>query len=310
MRTYDTNQNQPDYELEKFVINSVLSATHTSQMDKDDQNDIINKIKEAGENDSNNNENNSSNGGDNSGNSGNDNNGGGSDLGGVENNDNQGGEINETDENIFLDKPKKNNMFQPNSNDILNELKPCWNGYEQIGTKDKDGKEVPNCVPIKENKNYEDEYGITECSVFNEGKYDNKPLNKPMKGDIKKFKVYVKNEKGNVVKINFGDPNMEIKRDDPERRKAFRARHNCSEAKDKTTPKYWSCKMWSTKPVSQIVGEGEKLINRTYLLNKLNETFNTQPISPDLVTEPIVEETPIKISLKNKPFLPTNKPIK
>ena len=52
-------------------------------------------------------------------------------------------------------------------------------------------------------------------------------LNKPTKGDVKKSKVYVRNEKGNVVKVEFGDPNMEIKRDDPARRKSFRARHNC-----------------------------------------------------------------------------------
>lgn len=72
-----------------------------------------------------------------------------------------------------------------------------------------------------------------------------KPLNKPMRGDVKKYKVYVKNDKGNTVKVNFGDPNMEIRRDDPERRKSFRARHNCDDGpKDKTTAKYWSCKFW------------------------------------------------------------------
>ena len=49
----------------------------------------------------------------------------------------------------------------------------------------------------------------------------------PPKGDRKKFYVYVKNEKGNVIRLGFGDPNMEIKRDDPKRRKAFRARHSC-----------------------------------------------------------------------------------
>jgi hypothetical protein len=75
---------------------------------------------------------------------------------------------------------------------------------------------------------------------------ENKTLNKPFrtpKGP-KKFSVYVKNEKGNVVKVNFGDPNMEIKRDDPNRRKNFRARHNCSNAGPKTKARYWSCKMW------------------------------------------------------------------
>ena len=70
-----------------------------------------------------------------------------------------------------------------------------------------------------------------------------------------KFAVYVKNGKGNVVKVNFGDPNLEIKRDDPNRRKNFRARHNCDSdprAKDKTTAKYWSCKFWSKKNVSDL----------------------------------------------------------
>jgi len=86
-------------------------------------------------------------------------------------------------------------------------------------------------------------------------------LGKPMKGDVKKFKVFVKNPKtGNVKKVNFGDPNMEIKRDDPKRRKNFRARHGCgtSRASDRTKARYWSCRMWSSKPVSKIVKEAEE----------------------------------------------------
>lgn len=104
---------------------------------------------------------------------------------------------------------------------------------------------------------YEDEYGSVENVNLNESEYKGKEveLNKPTRGDVKKFKVYVKNAKGNVIKVNFGDPNMEIKRDNPERRKSFRARHKCSDAKDRTTPKYWSCKMWSKKPVSKILNK-------------------------------------------------------
>ena len=82
-----------------------------------------------------------------------------------------------------------------------------------------------------------------------------KVLNKPFrlpKGSNKKFGVYVRGKSGNIIKVTFGDPNMDIKRDSPERRASFRARHGCSEAKDKTTPKYWSCKMWANKPVSDI----------------------------------------------------------
>jgi hypothetical protein len=79
-------------------------------------------------------------------------------------------------------------------------------------------------------------------------------LNKPTKGDSKKYKVYVNNPKtGNVKKVEFGDPNMEIKRDDPAKRKSFRARHKCDQKKDKTTAGYWSCKLWGNKPVSDIM---------------------------------------------------------
>jgi hypothetical protein len=55
--------------------------------------------------------------------------------------------------------------------------------------------------------------------------------------------------------VKFGDPNMEIKRDDPDRRRSFRARHKCDTAKDKTTPRYWSCRFWSKKPVSSMASE-------------------------------------------------------
>lgn len=80
-------------------------------------------------------------------------------------------------------------------------------------------------------------------------------LNKPFRtpGGPKKFSVYVKNDKGNVVKVNFGDPNMSIKRDDPERRKSFRARHNCDNPGPKWKARYWSCKFWSSTNVNKLV---------------------------------------------------------
>lgn len=81
-------------------------------------------------------------------------------------------------------------------------------------------------------------------------------LGKPMKGDVKKFKVYVRDPKtGNIKKVNFGDPNMEIRRDNPKARKSFRARHGCGtpRASDRTKAAWWSCKMWSKKPVSKIL---------------------------------------------------------
>jgi hypothetical protein len=92
----------------------------------------------------------------------------------------------------------------------------------------------------------------------NEAEYQGRKvkLGKPMRGDVKKYKVFVKDPKtGNVKKVNFGDPNMEIRRDDPKARKSFRARHGCGtpRASDRTKAAYWSCRMWSSKPVSKIL---------------------------------------------------------
>jgi hypothetical protein len=244
---------------------------------------------------------------------------------------------------------------------------PCWKGYEMIGTKKKNGKEVPNCVPVKENvvseatgreakeiarltgtrdsivqkfiddfnlnaKNlfnfiakgkekvrkdfatamsgrpgnkyqgdfvgmfgendqpggyYGDEatedinsdddvnYGLVEpeeydvededmedfikfmrsyskqlseanCGCVYEAEYQGRDvkLGKPMQGDVKKFKVYVKNPAGNIVKVNFGQKGMNIKKNNPVRRKAYRARHNCDNPGPRTKANYWSCRKW------------------------------------------------------------------
>jgi hypothetical protein len=88
-----------------------------------------------------------------------------------------------------------------------------------------------------------------------------KPFRTP--GKNKKFGVYVKNKKGTVVVVRFGDPNMEIKRDDPARRKAFRSRHGCGtpRASDRTKAAYWSCKMWSKTPVNKITSSEEEPCN-------------------------------------------------
>ena len=69
-------------------------------------------------------------------------------------------------------------------------------------------------------------------------------LGKPTRGDVKKFKVYVKGPKGNVVKVNFGDPNMKIKKSNPARRKSFRARHRCESPGPRWKARYWSCIKW------------------------------------------------------------------
>jgi len=93
-----------------------------------------------------------------------------------------------------------------------------------------------------------------ECSLYDdliieESEYEGRKvtLNDPFRlpaGSKKKFGVYVKNDNDNVVKVTFGDPNMEIKRDDPARRASFRARHGCDNPGPKWKAKYWSCFQW------------------------------------------------------------------
>jgi hypothetical protein len=136
---------------------------------------------------------------------------------------------------------------------------PCWKGYHPVGTKKKAGRTVPNCVPnesiihdLEETYNgdaFYEAYGelwYNEDEQLDEAEYQGRkvPLGKPMRGDVKKFKVYVKNPKGNIVKVNFGDKTMKIKKSNPARRKSFRARHNCANPGPRHKARYWSCRKW------------------------------------------------------------------
>lgn len=87
---------------------------------------------------------------------------------------------------------------------------------------------------------------FNEDDVLDEAGYRGRkvPLGKPMRGDVKKFKVYVKKPNGKVVKVNFGDPNMRIKKYIPARRRSFRARHNCANPGPRHKARYWSCRKW------------------------------------------------------------------
>lgn len=90
-----------------------------------------------------------------------------------------------------------------------------------------------------------------EAEPITEALYQGKTvkLNNPFRtpGGPKKFSVYVKNDAGNIIKVNFGDPNATIKNDDPKAAASFQARHKCSEKTDKTTPGFWSCRIASYK---------------------------------------------------------------
>jgi hypothetical protein len=83
-------------------------------------------------------------------------------------------------------------------------------------------------------------------SELSEAEYQGRKvsLGKPTRGDVKKFKVYVKNPQGNVVKVNFGDPDMKIKKSNPARRRSFRARHRCDNPGPRHKARYWSCRAW------------------------------------------------------------------
>ncbi len=136
----------------------------------------------------------------------------------------------------------------------------CWVGYKQIGMKDKGGRKVPNCVKEVTEIFYEDNgeaHGYTLEYLrlpedINEAEYQGRKvkLGKPMQGDTKKFKVYVKNPKGNVVKVNFGQGGdakggtMRIRKSNPKARKNFRARHNCDNPGPRHKARYWSCRKW------------------------------------------------------------------
>ena len=100
-----------------------------------------------------------------------------------------------------------------------------------------------------EGDDFFEEFGVmwfNEDEMLDEAEYQGRKvaLGKPMQGDVKKFKVYVKNPKGNVVKVNFGDPDMKIKKSNPERRRSFRARHNCDNPGPRHKARFWSCKKW------------------------------------------------------------------
>ena len=121
---------------------------------------------------------------------------------------------------------------------------------ERMRKKGEKGAPTPDQIQRAKSEDLNEWGEVTEKAEY-QGK--SVELNNPTRGDVKKYKVYVKNDKGNVIKVEFGDPNMSIKRDDPEARKNFRARHNCDQKKDKTTAGYWSCKFWSTKSVTDLM---------------------------------------------------------
>ena len=114
--------------------------------------------------------------------------------------------------------------------------------YDELDVEQEDMDDFINYL-----KAYSQSLDEANCSCVFEAEYQGREvkLGKPMQGDVKKFKVYVKNPKtGKVIKVNFGEKGAKIKKSNPERRKSFRARHNCENPGPRTKARYWSCRKW------------------------------------------------------------------
>jgi hypothetical protein len=419
LRKYNDERGEPDFDLEKYAVNSVISATHTSEMDEEDQKEIIRKVKTSGAADDNDDidkdleePTDDEEGFGDEGGFGDEepaDDGGFGDetnLDEIDDLERRAANVAKRDMQKHYSKPgiPTNTGHQPSekwpkhtlpddtfadgdlediaidvaprtlgtdydeiSDEPLYEEQGCWKGYKRDYTKEKYSDD--SCEKIDENRgetnNYmfwqnlktiihasrellemdfqkidallsdghgwaldhiatsaddiEEVYHFLEANLegyegearLNEAEYKGETvtLNNPTRckkgetGCKKKFKVFVKNDKGNVVKVQFGDPNMEIKRDDEESRKNFRARHNCADKKDKTTAGYWSCKMWSGKNVSDLT-ENLKSIskNSTFVKNKDMKDLIKGKL--DEMSEPATKPAPVKTPTET----PTKKP--
>jgi hypothetical protein len=140
---------------------------------------------------------------------------------------------------------EKTKKFKP-VRESLRTDNPCWKGYEPVGTKKKNGKTVPNCVPKEEVE-------------IDEATYQGKkvPLNKPMAGDVKKSKVYVDPDgDGKAKKVNFGDKTLSIKKNIPARKKSYCARSGGQgNLTDKSSANYWSRRAWNCEEIEYDDGD-------------------------------------------------------
>lgn len=134
--------------------------------------------------------------------------------------------------------------------------------------------EIPNYYTMLDDLEKSIASEMAEDEPMEESEYQGRDvdLNKPFRtpDGPKKFAVYVNNEKGNVIRLPFGSSEMEIKRDDPDRRRGFRARHNCDNPGPRYKARYWSCKFWSTKSVTDLLGESKKTKDISTRIRKAN----------------------------------------
>ena len=140
--------------------------------------------------------------------------------------------------------------------DLINEVRDLFlNGLIDLNESDIQiiESDLGKSVLLENGQRVYLEVPMEDDEFLNEAEYQGRKvqLGKIMQGDIKKFKVYVKNDKGKVVKVNFGfggksakGKRMPIKKNNPKRRKSFRARHNCDNPGPRWKPRYWACRTW------------------------------------------------------------------
>ena len=168
--------------------------------------------------------------------------------------------FNTEQDTTVIEIPLPRELDESESSDYANRLADYLfsEGYEDFDIYIGGDEEIDE-VTFDDDDDFFEEYGVmwyNEDDVVDEAEYKGRKvkLGKPMQGDVKKFKVYVKNPKGNVVKVNFGhggssarkagQKTMKIRKSNPKARKSFRARHNCANPGPKTKARYWSCRKW------------------------------------------------------------------
>lgn len=153
-----------------------------------------------------------------------------------------------------IDKLKGRTNLEPWVQSLITKAEDYLNIVNNVnGGEEIDEYDVETIEETRDFINFMKEHNtkLTESKI-NEAEYQGRKvkLGKIMQGDVKKFKVYVKNDKGNVVKVNFGQGGdakggtMRIRKDNPEARKSFRARHNCDNPGPRWKARYWSCRKW------------------------------------------------------------------
>ena len=154
----------------------------------------------------------------------------------------------------IFEMPLSAELSEQEADDFANKLAEYVfdQGYEDFDIEiSADGEVAENEETYEDDDEFYEQYGVMwyndDDDPIDEAEYQGRKvkLGKPMQGDVKKFKVYVRDPKTkNIKKVNFGDPNMRIKKSNPKRRKSFRARHNCDNPGPRTKARYWSCRKW------------------------------------------------------------------